>query len=355
MVEHAWTLVVRVHGHHHAFQGELGRDTARDRVLRADPYRAANTSCSVLVRETGTGHLVLHLLFDVGLGVVNRLLDWAARGGPQTVDAVFLTHPHLDHYAELDRLANSLQRARRLQGDESWRLPVYCTAPCAAQAFGERGAFAWLAVPGRHGRVTHHPVTPCEPVRFALNGDGAAVTVTPVSVYHGPTAPGAVIYVVEGAGRKVIFAWDVLRVVEEPEVPSEPERAVHVTALPRTHAGLVRDADLLFLDANTWMPHPATGHLSMVEGLALARAWRARRLYWIHYGGHEDLLPAEPAVNPVLELPDVQVRRPLTDPELHWLAGYVSRALGVDVRFAYEGMTVPDTEPWPEAAAARFV
>ncbi len=353
MAENGWTLAVRVNGHHHAFQGELGRDTPRDRYLRADPYHAANTSCSVLLRAAASGRIALHLLFDAGLGVVNRLLDWAARGGPQIVDAVFLTHPHLDHYAELDRLANSLQRARRLQGDESWRLPVYCTAPCAAQAFGERGAFAWLAVPGRYGRITHHPVTPCRPVRFPV--EDAAVTVTPVSVYHGPTAPGAVIYVVEGAGRKVIFAWDVLRVVEEPEVPSEAERAVHVTALPAVQAGLVRDADLLFLDANTWHPHPATGHLSMVEGLALARAWRPRRLYWTHYGGHEDLLPAEPAVNPVLELPDVQVRRPLTDPELHWLAGYVSRVLGMDVRFAYEGMVVPDTEPWPEAAAARFV
>lgn len=345
-------LVVRVNGHHHAFQSELGRDTARDRVLRADPFRAANTSCSVLLRDAESGQIALHLLFDVGLGVVNRLLEWAARGGPQRVDAVFLTHPHLDHYAELDRLANSLQRARRLQGDEPWRLPVYCTAPCAAQAFGERGAFAWLAVSGRHGRITHRPVMPCQPVRFSVEGE--VVTVTPVSVYHGPTAPEAVIYVVEGAGRKVIFAWDVLRVVEEPAEPSEAERAAHVTALPLAQAGLVRGVDLLFLDANTWLPHPSTGHLSIVEGLALARAWRPRRLYWTHYGGHEDLLPAEPAVNPVLELPDVQVRRPLTDPELHWLAGYVSRALGMDVRFAYEGMVVPDTEPWPEAAAARF-
>lgn len=352
MAERAWTLVVRVNGHHHAFQTELGRDTARDRVLRADPFHAANTSCSVLLRDAERGQIALHLLFDVGLGVVNRLLEWAARGGPQHVDAVFLTHPHLDHYAELDRLANSLQRARRLRGDESWRLPVHCTAPCAAQAFGERGAFAWLAAPGRHGRVTHHPVMSCQPVRFSVENE--VVTVTPVSVYHGPTAPGAVIYVVEGAGRKVIFAWDVLRVVEEPAEPSEAERAAHVTALPVARAGLVRDADLLFLDANTWLPHPSTGHLSIVEGLALARAWRPRRLYWTHYGGHEDLLPAEPAVNPVLELPDVQVRRPLTDPELHWLAGYVSRALGMDVRFAYEGMVVPDTEPWPEAAAARF-
>ncbi|MER3419740.1 MAG: hypothetical protein C4290_04070, partial [Chloroflexota bacterium] len=281
MVERAWTLAVRVNGHHHAFQSELGRDTGRDRFLRADPYRAANTSCSVLLRDVASGRAALHLLFDVGLGVVNRLLDWAARGGPQTVDAVFLTHPHLDHYAELDRLANSLQRARRLQGDESWRLPVYCTAPCAQQAFGERGAFAWLVAPDPHGRITHHPVIPCQPVHFAVKGQ--VVTVTPVSVYHGPTAPGAVIYVVEGAGRKVIFAWDVLRVVEEPEEPSEAERAVHVAALPATDAGLVRDADLLFLDANTWQPHPATGHLSIVEGLALARAWRARRLYWIHY------------------------------------------------------------------------
>ena len=163
-------LVVRVNGHHHAFMSEFGRDSARDRYTRADLHRSANTSCSVFLREERTGATRLHLLFDVGLGVVNSLLAAGHGREPDELTGVFITHPHLDHHAELDRLANSLQRAHRLRGDDTWRLAVYCTSLCAERIVGERGVFWWLGVGGRRGRVVHHPVTPCEPVRFEIDG-----------------------------------------------------------------------------------------------------------------------------------------------------------------------------------------
>jgi len=328
-----------------------GSATARDRALRADPYRSANTSCSVMLRDPESGATLLHLLFDVGLGVVNSLE--AARGetGAADLDALFLTHPHLDHYAELDRLAHGMRGAHRGRGGNDWRLPLYCTAPCAERVVGPNGAFHWLT--GSGGPVAHHRVSPCEPVTFCAAE--REVTVTPVSVYHGPFAQGAVIYVVEAAGKKIIFGWDILRLVEAPEQPLEAEQAMSVTALPVEHAGLVRDADVLFLDSTTWHPRPSMGHISILEGLALANSWRARRLYWTHYSGNEDLQTKVPSLNPVAEVPGVRVARPLTDLELHWLAGRVSQILDRDIRYAYPGMTLPDTEPWPEAWPPAFL
>ena len=342
-------LVVRVNGHQAAFMSYYGRDSSRDRYLRADACRSGNTSCSVLLRDRESGATLLHLLFDVGLGVVNSLEAARPRTGAADLDALFLTHPHLDHHAELDRLANGLRGAHEQRGERDWRLPLYCTAPCAERVIGRGGAFPWLAAPD--GPVVHRPVTHCQAVSFALDS-APVLTVTPVSVYHGPTAPGAVIYVVESFGKKVIFAWDMLRLIEAPEQPLEAERQMSVTALPAERAGLVRDADVLFLDSTTWHPRPSQGHVSIVEGLALARTWRARRLYWIHYSGSEK---QEPPLNPVVALPGVRVARPLTDPELHWLAGRISQMLDFDVRAADPGMTLPDTEDWPDHWPPAFL
>ena len=342
-------LVVRVNGHQAAFMSYYGRDTARDRYLRGHAYRSSNTSCSVMLRDTETGAVLLHLLFDVGLGIVNSLEASRPPTGPADLNGVFLTHPHLDHSAELDRLAHGLRGAHDPHGDLGWRLPLYCTVACAERIVGKNGAFPWLVA--ERGPVTHRPVTPCEPVRFGLR-DGSELTVTAVSVYHGPTAPGAVIYVVQALGRKVIFAWDMLRLVEAPEQPWEVEREMAVTALPAAHAGLIRDADVLFIDSTTWHPRPSLGHISVLEGLALARSWRARRLYWIHYSGSEKI---EQPLNPVVSLPQVRVARALTDPEMHWLAGRVSSILDFDVRVAYPGMTLPDTEDWPDLWPPAFL
>jgi hypothetical protein len=298
-----------------------------------------------MLREPGTGRILLHLLFDVGLGVVNSLEAGSGETGSTDVDALFLTHPHLDHYAELDRLAHGLRGSHRARGDKDFRLPVYCTNPCAERVLGPGGAFYWVAA--KDGPAIHRPIAPCEPVEFSVAG--VTVTVTPVSVYHGPFAQGAVIYVVQGCGKKVIFGWDLLRLVEAPEQPQEHEQAMSVRALPVEHAGLVRDADVVLLDSTTWQPRPQMGHISILEGLALTQAWRTRRLYWVHYSGNEDLQSRTHAFNPVVDLPGVRVMRPLTDPELHWLAGRVSTILERDVRYAYPGMTIPDTEPWPDA------
>src|SRR3954471_16101044 len=77
--------------------------------------------------EACSGYLVEHdgfrLLLDLGYATVPRLLR---RISAEQVDAVFVSHGHPDHCADL----NPLLRARALGGRSSLPLPIY--APTGA-------------------------------------------------------------------------------------------------------------------------------------------------------------------------------------------------------------------------------
>ena len=55
-----------------------------------------------------TGSVVRHTLIDCGMGVVPSLLDFEQSHGVHVVHEVLLTHPHFDHFAQLDWLSMCL-------------------------------------------------------------------------------------------------------------------------------------------------------------------------------------------------------------------------------------------------------
>ena len=77
-----------------------------------------------------SGFLVEHdgfrLLLDLGYATVPRLLRWA---GAETIDAVFVSHRHPDHCADV----SALLRARALRDDPPGPLPLF-TLPGALDA-----------------------------------------------------------------------------------------------------------------------------------------------------------------------------------------------------------------------------
>ncbi|MFC6020315.1 MBL fold metallo-hydrolase [Plantactinospora solaniradicis] len=77
-------------------------------------WPTANQACSGYVIE----HDGFRLLVDPGYATMPRLLDLMT---PDEVDAVFVTHGHPDHCADL----NPLLRARAMRDDPSAPLPVY--------------------------------------------------------------------------------------------------------------------------------------------------------------------------------------------------------------------------------------
>jgi phosphoribosyl 1,2-cyclic phosphodiesterase len=293
-------LLVRVNGIQPAFGIELGFDSSRANEGRAtNPYRQANASFSLVQRQGE--QVVRHTLIDVGMGVVPSLLEFEQTHGVHVVHEAFLTHPHLDHFAQLDWLSMALLRNTR--ADQPRPLPIYASQPC------------WDHGPNRIFRhlAERSDFRPQQPGVAVVLGD---VTITPFAVDHNPMAPGSLGFVVQHAGRKLILTGDFLRVVDE----DNP---------------LLFAADVVFLDANTWHPAEHTGHQSVLGNLRLVEKWKPKRTYMIHYSGYEDRDHVYDSVHGPMELDRL-------NEELRRVAG--TR----DVQVARHGMILGDDVAWPD-------
>jgi glyoxylase-like metal-dependent hydrolase (beta-lactamase superfamily II) len=324
--DQASELQIRVNGWHAAWPGDFWQDPGRDVALRGDGYRRANTSVSLLVRRGA--ELLLHVLVDVGMGALNSLLDFQYQTRINRVDALLLTHPHFDHIAGLDWLANMVRRSN--VADQTKPLPLYCSAPCYEEAIGRR--FVWLK-----DLYEHRPVVSGEAIRIE-GRDGAALRILPMAVWHGPTAPGALIYRVDDEQRRhsIVLAWDMLRLADGVD------------------DGPLHNVDLLFIDSTSWHPQTAgddptgaknhnTWHGSIEEWLGLLPAWRPKRTYFIHYGGSSDIHAHAGCADPVW----ASINGPMDESDLR---AHVSRAgdqLKLDLRVPRHAMLIPVDEPWP--------
>jgi phosphoribosyl 1,2-cyclic phosphodiesterase len=299
MHPHADELLLRVNGIQPAFGIELGQSGSRADEGRADPYRQTNVSYSLLQRRQGA--IVRHTLVDCGMGVVPSLLEFERTHGVHVVDEVLLTHPHFDHFAQLDWLSMCLLRSGR--AEQPWPLPIYASPAC-----WEEGP-----VPVHRYLAERSDFRPLQPGVAIVLGD---LAVTPFAVDHGPKAPGAIGFVVQYGGRKCVIMGDFLRVPEE----DNP---------------LLFDADVIFLDANSWHPAEHTWHQSVLGDLRLIDKWRPKRAYLLHYSGYEDRSHADDRVCGPLSFDRLRL-------ELRHLAG------DRDIQVAEHGMVLGDTVAWPK-------
>jgi ribonuclease BN (tRNA processing enzyme) len=319
-------LLLRVNGRNGTWLGDLYADTSRDVALHLDPYRRANTSVSLVLRRRG--EVLLHLLVDAGLGALNSLLEFQHQSHVNRIDALFLTHPHFDHIAGLDWLAAMVRRSD-VPGQPK-PLPLYCSDGCYEEAIGRR--FVWLK-----DLFSHRSIGSGAPIHIE-GRDGTPIVVTPMAVWHGPTAPGAMIYSIDAPvqRKRIVLAWDMLCLA--PGVDDSPARG----------------ADLLLVDSTSWHPqyaaddptglrHHNTWHRSIEEWLKQIPDWQPKRTYLIHYSGFSDNSPHVGCPDPTW----ATITGVLSEQELRARARRESERLRVDLRVAQHAMLIPADEPWP--------
>lgn len=281
-------IVLRFNGVCHAYLREFG---CRHCPQCSPDKPRANTSASLLIlrRTPYRWQLCHHLLFDCGSGVTDSLIG----AGVDVVHHLFVSHCHFDHFLEVERLTSG---QRRSEGPHP--VSLYCTQETWEK--GPHASYPWL-------KATHRPVRFFEPVGLFQPGTGEPIAdglgvhlrITPVPVWHGPSAPGATIWVIEFGDpatttyHKLIFAWDMLHLIPRyPEEDSDGDYTgpVHESAsLDERHASLLTHADELFIDANTCETYPAARHTSILAALRChIPRFRPARTWFVHYSGHED-------------------------------------------------------------------
>jgi len=296
-------LLLRVNGIQAAYGAEFGMASPRaDEIRAGDPYRQANVSYSLLQRQAG--RIVRHTLVDVGMGVVPSLLELEQAHGVHVVHEALISHPHFDHFAGLHWLAECA--ARNGQPEQPRPLPVYASRECWET--GPDRMFAAISK-WKTDRLEHRPLQPGGTQRFGQ------LSVTPFAVEHGPTAPGALGFVAECGGRKIVLTCDFLHI-------------------PEPEAAILQKPDVCLMEGNSWHPAPQTNHQSIREGVKLLDRWQPRRTYFIHYSGATD---CDYRHEPIYEPLDSQ----------RFARELAALAPHHDIRPARHGMILGEDEAWP--------
>lgn len=211
-----------------------------------------------------------NILIDAGLGTLEGLADLCADSFWDEPLAVFITHGHIDHHAELMVLAE-IYCTRRGTGIHDIRppLPVFGTAKTQEHLFNTH----------RHGYIggqtlQHRLIESASTVRLGI------FSLTPLAVDH---FEGSVIFTIEfgeNQRHKILIGWD-------------------MTTLPLEQIERLQYPSLALIEATSWSAlAEEIGHTS-VEDLVQSGFLERLRLqfepeqaqygaYLVHYSGWED-------------------------------------------------------------------
>lgn len=217
------------------------------RVCTSADERDCRLRSGFLVRQDG-----FHLLVDTSPDFRAQVL----RLKVQRVDAVLLTHAHVDHLYGLDDL-------RRFNLVQKMSIPVYATPETIAAI---RRVFEYLFVPALPG--TFLPNLEFCPIEVGVPFEVGPFRVSAFEVGHGLAR--TVGYRLDCAGQSLGYACD-------------------CKTFPETAYPMLQGLDVMVLDALRLRPHPS--HLSFDETAAILQRIAARQSYFTHIS--HDLLHTE--------------------------------------------------------------
>jgi phosphoribosyl 1,2-cyclic phosphate phosphodiesterase len=254
------------------------------------------------------------LLIDCGPDLVRQWWTNELR----SLDGVLITHEHGDHYLGLDELV----ALRRSTNPLNWRpIPTYATES------------SWETIELRFGYLLEKTlekrlVVPSEPL------PGLQTMVVPFKTYHGPMAKGAVGYVFEDGGKRLVYTSDLLHLEEQEDI--------------------LRYPDVLVIQSH-WLNEPEFNRpslLSLQRALPMIRAWEPKEKVFLVHLSDADQVPGDSANDSLKKIPP---KDPLRDPktgipypiptcqeEWQQVAERIFKDSGIDipVQVAHDGLVV---------------
>jgi len=195
----------------------------------------ANSSFSIISKngnEQGEDNINWEVLIDAGHGIVQYLI----KENNRIPEAIFLTHPHIDHTISIDWIIQSFYRS------ESKKFPVYATKLCWESTLQ---SFSHLK-----SMVEFHELKPGVSTSVA---EIKQMSVTAFPVYHGDQVLGSamLVFEVEDVNKeinKAIFSGDLLCPI-----------------LRKQDIEYLADAKVIYVDSNNRFPSISTNHWSIVS------------------------------------------------------------------------------------------
>lgn len=244
---------------------QLNRDYAYWTERRRIGVLKGGNVCGLLSYSTQDG-AVQNILFDCGLGALEAIADFCPDEFWDQPLAVFITHGHIDHHAELMVLSEIYCTRRGDLHQKRPPLSVYCTEPTYRHlershwyGFNDGATLAFRRL---------IPDQPCQLGPFTIN---------PIPTDH---FEGAVIFAVDfPPAHRLLIAWDL--------------------TTPPTNLTALRSPSLALVDATTWCAMKEwTSHAGIedlvatgfLDGLDLTYAPDEQRYgaCLVHYSGLED-------------------------------------------------------------------
>ncbi|MFC2152622.1 MBL fold metallo-hydrolase, partial [Bacteroidota bacterium] len=225
-------IKVRINGRGNAWPIILGQDHPfYDRSKYED---LANASCSIIkssINDPKEKDIIWDLMIDAGHGAVQYLIQKCNR----IPEALFLTHPHIDHTLGLDWIIQSYYKIYKKA------YPVYATILCWEKVK--------MTFPQLSEMVNFKELIPYQKKIIEEVED---VQVTAYPVYHGKSASGAAMFLFNVTEnqiqRRILFTGDILCPLLRDEDYSS-----------------LMNVDLLVTDANNRFPYPGSNHWSILN------------------------------------------------------------------------------------------
>lgn len=226
-------LQVRINGRGNAWPVIMGQE--HPFYNRQNIEDLSNASCSLVCsnqKNPTAKEIEWEILIDAGHGAAQYLI----KNYNRIPEALFLTHPHIDHTLGMDWIIQSYYKTYRK------KYPVYATQLCFERTM--------VAFPHLIDFIEFRELMPYQEVQIQEIKD---VSVIPFPVYHGQSAVGASMFLFKVSHNniiKVLFTGDIL-----------------CPLLRNSDLDLLHNIDLLVTDANNRFPYPKSNHWSLINGV----------------------------------------------------------------------------------------